>query len=95
MAKKEELTKQLEKTQPKVINQPKSSEHHEGFFPKGRLILAFLLIFLGAIDYLRFNIVIPKLAVNIVLILTGIYLIIIAFGSASARRRRALMKRYI
>jgi len=92
MAKKEERS--TEKI-PTISEVTKKSEHHEQFLPKGRLLWAIFLIFIGLSDYLQFNFVIPKLALNIVLILTGLYLVLNSFSSASARRRRALMKKYI
>ena len=65
------------------------------YFPKKRLLYGILLLAVGIADYLHIGPTVPKIVLNILLVLSGIWFLLLSIDSASSKRRRALMKKYI
>ena len=83
----------LSPQKPAIINLP--GTQNISYFPKGRIVFGLILVGVGVLDYLRVSPPIPKIVLNILLVLSGIWFLILSMDTASSKRRRALMKKYI
>ena len=87
------VKKERKKVEPKPVVHKENKPH---YFPKRLFVVGIFLISLAVFDYyswLDFDI--PRLALDVVILLCGLYLAYSAVSKGSYRRRAAILKRYI
>lgn len=88
-----------EKTeQPKPEKKVKAPEVHKEkkphFFPKLSLLFSLIIMAVAVIDYFNFY-QIPKLAIDLILLVAGLWLLKVSIAKGFYKRRKEILKKYI
>ncbi len=86
------------KEQPKAEKKVKAPEVHKekkpSFFPKLLMVFSLLLIVVAVVDYLDFY-QIPKLAIDIIILFAGLWILKISIEKGFYKKRKEIFKKYI
>lgn len=84
------------KKKPEVKVEKPKKEKTKVKFPKGRLLGGLLFIVVALVDYFGWGgLGIPRIVIDVLLLLSGLWLIKVGMGTAYSKRRRELLKKYI
>ena len=88
------LDKMAKKEKTKKQEQPVAAEPKRRYFPTGRMLAGVALILLGGISLLNYYLI-PRTVVDVLLILSGLWLFKLALSSGFSKKRREIFKKYI
>jgi hypothetical protein len=80
-----------EKIKPEIKVPPSS---HKSYFPKFMMFFGIALVAVAVLDYLNFF-SLPKLAVDIIILISGLWIFKLGIANGIYKKRKEVLKRYI